>query len=837
MAEGLPKKSNEGSGEEVLSLDEARKRLLEQAAAGDTEPSILEDERVVEPVAETNEPETVGVSEATAPEVAADQAENDPYNELSFAQLEKRWHDLTVAYSTSYGDATSKKLATDAYEKLKSPELTERLKRELQDARNKYGKLFDKSSEASRLVAADVTARYDDLNNLIAWQAKEAEKAPARGEINEATDTSEPAEPTKTSEPSEPAEPIEPAEPVVPLEQPMEPSGSVETPAEPIAEASAGEETESGEPNPAEDIDDKQGPIDKHFEAYKKAIGDEAEEQRAAYDAMTDEEKVAYHENAQTNDLADKILENLQKPGDEAEPVGADGAPDNTPPTHESEPPTEPTVDPTTTEPGEPTTDPTAEPSPEPLLPYDEAELERLRRAYIESPTAETKQALSDYVETHTVEKMPLNEAYDKAYNERISEIRAEVSALEGEGGVKYGDRLDAALRSYAELKANDETYNGNIRIGKWTVYRGRAKREAKLKERESELMAAKIAYELAVQSKIEAAQLYFGNEQQVKAQRRNDLLTRVRELDKQTRDATNDVLDARQDRGGWLRKAAIGIGNWLRGGGKVKKWLKAGGTGLVVTGGTKILASVAGAGFPIGTLLVAGVGAGASLAVRTSAKTAALNDLRKESQGRTAMSDAEFEELRASTERNEESGERGSEYIIKKIFENSREQGRERVDKANKEARDVMLRYGVGAAAGTLASLGWDLVNQQLSGTHPPDGAGNDKLGKPAVVDGSGVGADMGNGGGRFEWPRGASKITSDEGWYHQFQDMGMSSKEAQALFADKDVMKQLVKIDAAYVDNSSTIGGYGINMPANGHLSKKAMEIIGTAMKAKGF
>ena len=102
----------------------------------------------------------------------------------------------------------------------------------------------------------------------------------------------------------------------------------------------------------------------------------------------------------------------------------------------------------------------------------------------------------------------------------------------------------------------------------------------------------------------------------------------------------------------------------------------------------------------------------------------------------------------------------------------------------------------------------------------------------------GSEVGGDAGGKlAPEIDWPKGASRITSGEGWFSQFRDMGMSEKQAHALFADEGVMRQLVKAGAAYPDSSSTIGGYGINMPKGGHLSEKAMDIIGKAMKAKGF
>jgi len=57
------------------------------------------------------------------------------------------------------------------------------------------------------------------------------------------------------------------------------------------------------------------------------------------------------------------------------------------------------------------------------------------------------------------------------------------------------------------------------------------------------------------------------------------------------------------------------------------------------------------------------------------------------------------------------------------------------------------------------------------------------------------------------------------------------------QALFADHDLMNELVNQGAAYVDNSALIGGYGINMPASGHLTQQAMDTIRQAAASKGF
>lgn len=90
---------------------------------------------------------------------------------------------------------------------------------------------------------------------------------------------------------------------------------------------------------------------------------------------------------------------------------------------------------------------------------------------------------------------------------------------------------------------------------------------------------------------------------------------------------------------------------------------------------------------------------------------------------------------------------------------------------------------------------------------------------------------------GGDFEFASGADVITEGEGWYSQFGDMGATPEQVRELFKDRDLMNDLVKAGAAYIDNSARIGGFGINMPASGHLSADAINMIKEAMIAKGM
>jgi len=200
--------------------------------------------------------------------------------------------------------------------------------------------------------------------------------------------------------------------------------------------------------------------------------------------------------------------------------------------------------------------------------------------------------------------------------------------------------------------------------------------------------------------------------------------LTGMRSLDTQTRQATNDVLDSREKKGGLFRTAAIKLGNWLRTGSKIGKWAKAGGTGAGVGTGVALLATVGGVGWPISSALAGG----ASLAVRTSVKTASLDAMRKAENHEGVMTDAVYNELSAQPGSTAESYKATAQTIAQRIFDASREKGYSQVDRANKEVAGVMGKYGIAMLAGASVTAG---IHHLMQNDVPVKGIGKDPIPK----------------------------------------------------------------------------------------------------------
>jgi hypothetical protein len=260
-----------------------------------------------------------------------------------------------------------------------------------------------------------------------------------------------------------------------------------------------------------------------------------------------------------------------------------------------------------------------------------------------------------------------------------------------------------------------------------------------------------------------------------------------------------------------------IGVGNWLTKGGKFGQAMKAGGSGLVAGAGVGLV----GLGFPI----TSAIGAGLGLGVRGMAVAANLDRIRgaenKDAEGhaKTALSDEDVSALKQEFDRAHTAPAERARVLAERIFETSRKRGYEQADRARRQANWTMGKFGLGFAAGAFAG---NYIHDAYLTAHAGD------------VPGGGGGEDVSS---VIEFSKGASTISSGEGWYSQFVDMGMTHKEARELFRDKELMNKLVDMGVAYVDKSPRIGGYGILMPKGGHLANEAMQLIGTAMKARGF
>lgn len=452
----------------------------------------------------------------------------------------------------------------------------------------------------------------------------------------------------------------------------------------------------------------------------------------------------------------------------------------------------------------------------------------------IETPISDHFRSVQERVRQEALEK------------ERLDQIQEKIATLRGEleSDYVYGEGLRQAMSHYAELKADSETKMGDVKIFGLSIWEGRSKREKHLRAADTALLTAKLAFEKELIRRAKEAGLYDGDEAQIAQTTSDDLFNALRNLDSETREATNNVLDQRKEERGPIKKTIAAIGNFLTKGKKVTQNVKTIGSGVAVGVIAGVTTTISGIGWPITTALIGG---GTAL-VRGATKMANLDTIRgenKDADGNAyrVMSDEEADAIKRSGAEAGISSEERAKYVAQMILDRSRERGYEQVDRAQKDANKRAFKFAMGAVAATAATgaVVWSrgAAASALESIDRPN---------PIDVDihkGGAVGSEIGNQSldaprdlvPDYDFPQGANVITRGEGWVNQYMDMGMSNKEAWALFHDKDLMSELVKLKAAYVDNSANIGGYGINMPENGHLSKAVMEAIGKAKLAKGF
>lgn len=79
------------------------------------------------------------------------------------------------------------------------------------------------------------------------------------------------------------------------------------------------------------------------------------------------------------------------------------------------------------------------------------------------------------------------------------------------------------------------------------------------------------------------------------------------------------------------------------------------------------------------------------------------------------------------------------------------------------------------------------------------------------------------------------ASYIDIGEGWYDTFEQMGLSEGVWRILLEDEQLMTQLQEMGLAYPDDS--IGGWGINMTADGKMPQEALDLIRQSAFNHGF
>lgn len=420
----------------------------------------------------------------------------------------------------------------------------------------------------------------------------------------------------------------------------------------------------------------------------------------------------------------------------------------------------------------------------------------------------------------------------------RQERIAAADTAM-GETELGVIDHLQAKLDEYAARKADVETGGGEAKNRSWMFWQaGRQKRGEALTAAEAALFAAHTSYVTKLIEKRQAAGVFEGLEgEELEKAMASDLFEELRKLDGVARKAT---LQNRLERAeGGFHKFMSKCGNWLNGGKDNKRsWLRNAGAGAATGGLVATGAVLSGAGWPI----TAGAALGLREGVRHMSKTAEL-DKGLESYNTNGMSDEEFDKYRRSLAQPGANVNAHAQQMAQEFFGKARAEGDEKLNAARKVAKDKVKKFSVGyAAAGIGVHAGNWLMSHDAAAQSAPTHSGSNSQGPGYNFH---DGADYSSAPTpttpdtvpNFEFPVDASQISPGEGWYHQFADMGLTQQQAELLFSDHDLMNKLVEQGAAYVDNSATIGGYGISMPASGNLSPEVMNTIRQAIVAKGF
>lgn len=404
----------------------------------------------------------------------------------------------------------------------------------------------------------------------------------------------------------------------------------------------------------------------------------------------------------------------------------------------------------------------------------------------------------------------------------RAEKIAAADAALqETELGVM--NTLRAKLYEYAARKADVDTKGGDQEAG-WKIWqRGRQKRAIALRKAEEALFVAHAEYVKKLQEKREEAGVYSNLSEEAKAVViENDKTHDNYLLDVRMQNATRTTRLERMKRPNFAK--GVAAVTKLMSGGNKKEWLLFGGAGALTGGTVAALSGVV--GFPI----TVGAGIGLRKLVRDGVERNVLDEQLKARED-AVVSDDGFDAYRLRM-----AGIR-AETQYQKIVDEARAAGREDLIKAREVAKGKVKKFTIGYAAAGVAvhgvQLGGKLVEHfsggsedtaiATSGGHGPgynfsDGAEYGDTPAPEVP-------SVSHG---FEFPSGSDVITPGEGMYHQLGDMGFSPAEAQQLFNNHDMMMQLKGVNAVYPDSSASIGGWGINMPANGRWSPEAMSII---------
>lgn len=411
------------------------------------------------------------------------------------------------------------------------------------------------------------------------------------------------------------------------------------------------------------------------------------------------------------------------------------------------------------------------------------------------------------------------NSSPEQTHQEKLKEIYDEVEKA-------YGETVSKAMDEYAKIKATDELKSG--------MFAGRAKREQLLNEKERALAEARAAYGKRIAELKEEAGLYDGDEDEVKQAKSDDIMNSMRSLSVDVRSAVNEELKSRMENPGRLERIKDAFGKFFMDGGKVQQAIKGGSAGA--TAG--FLVGVSGVGLPVTAAAMFVAGAGLNKATKDyNIKKAALGEevMDKDGNAVDEVTDEQFDGWKDGVKRYNKTDEGSATYLGREMLGVSRKKGHERADEAASKNKLVMGGFAVGAVLSGLAGSAVSGAGETVSAQ--PDAHASSPASEVTPSTTGTESASPAPNVGKFAFSPEAATIDPGEGWLSQFADMGLSPDQAEQLFSDQELMNKLVENGAAYVDSSSTIGGYGINMSPDGKLSADAMKIISDAINAKNY
>ena len=156
-------------------------------------------------------------------------------------------------------------------------------------------------------------------------------------------------------------------------------------------------------------------------------------------------------------------------------------------------------------------------------------------------------------------------------------------------------------------------------------------------------------------------------------------------------------------------------------------------GAGAAVGAAGAIGVIMSGVAWPISAPITAAMVGGAKFAIYQGVKTKRLDDMRAETvdangNAKGIMTDADFEGVKSTAAKSGAGVEATAQGIATQIFDTSRQQGYERVNRATEAARRAIGKFGIGVAIGAGGVSAYRAISGLAEASATPGNGGSDK-------------------------------------------------------------------------------------------------------------